>query len=61
MQGLMMNRPLLTTELLRHAVRNFRTTEIVTRTVEGPIHRYTVTDADRRIAQLAHALQRMGV
>ncbi|MEO1427154.1 MAG: AMP-binding protein, partial [Pseudomonadota bacterium] len=61
MLGLMMNRPLLTTELLRHAVRNFRTTEIVTRMVEGPIHRYTVADADRRIAQLAHALVRLGV
>ena len=61
MQGLMMDRPLLTTELLRHAVRNFRTTEIVTRTVEGPIHRYTVADSAKRVARLAHALRRMGV
>ena len=34
MQGLMMDRPLLTTEILKHAVRNHRKTEIVTRTVE---------------------------
>ena len=61
MQGLMMDRPLLTTEILRHAMRNYRKTEIVTRTVEGPIHRYTVADAGNRIAQLAHALQRLGV
>jgi len=61
MQGLMMDRPLLTTEILKHAVRNFRKTEIVTRTVEGPIHRYTVADAYARIARLANALKSAGV
>ncbi len=61
MMGLMMDRPLLTTEILKHAVRNFRNTEIVTRTVEGPIHRYTIADSARRIAKLANALTRMGV
>ncbi|MHA7873358.1 MAG: AMP-binding protein, partial [Hyphococcus sp.] len=61
MMGLMMDRPLLTTEILRHAVRNFRNTEIVTRTVEGPVHRYTIADADMRIRKLANALKAMGV
>lgn len=61
MRGLMMDRPLLTTEILKHAVRNFRHTEIVTRTVEGPIHRYTVADSYKRICQLANALTAMGV
>lgn len=61
MQGLMMDRPLLTTEILRHAIRNYHSTEIVTRTVEGPIHRYRIGDAGKRIAQLAHALQALGV
>jgi len=61
MQGLMMDRPLLTTEILKHAVRNYRNTEIVTRTVEGPIHRYTLGDSAKRIAQLANALTRLGV
>ncbi len=61
MQGLMMDRPLLTTEILKHAVRNFRKTEIVTRTVEGPIHRYTIADSYARIAQLANALKAAGV
>jgi fatty-acyl-CoA synthase len=61
MRGLMMDRPLLTTEILKHAARNFRKTEIVTRTVEGPIHRYTVADAYKRIAMLANALRRSGV
>lgn len=61
MQGLMMDRPLLTTEILRHASRNFAATEIVTRTVEGPIHRYTIADAEARIKKLANALTALGV
>ena len=61
MMGLMMDRPLLTTEILNHAVRNYRKTEIVTRTVEGPIHHYTIGDAEKRIRQLANALRSMGV
>ncbi|NWG72147.1 MAG: long-chain fatty acid--CoA ligase [Parvularculaceae bacterium] len=61
MLGLMMDRPLLTTEILKHALRTYHATEIVTRTVEGPIHRYTIGEAGRRIAQLAHALREMGV
>ena len=61
MQGLMMDRPLLTTEILNHAVRNFRSTEIVTRTVEGPVHRYTIGDSEKRIKKLANALTNMGV
>ncbi|GJL94627.1 MAG: long-chain-fatty-acid--CoA ligase [Hyphococcus sp.] len=61
MMGLMMDRPLLTTEILKHAVRNYRKTEIVTRTVEGPIHRYTIGDSEKRINKLANALVSMGV
>ena len=61
MQGLMMDRPLLTTEILKHAVRTYHSTEIVTRTVEGPIHRYNIGAAALRIAKLANALIKMGV
>ncbi|MEL6370804.1 MAG: long-chain fatty acid--CoA ligase [Pseudomonadota bacterium] len=61
MKGLMMDRPLLITEILKHALRNYRDIEIVTRTVEGPIHRYTIGDSYKRIAQLAHALKELGV
>ena len=61
MMGLMMDRPLLTTEILKHATRTFANTEIVTRTVEGPIHRYTIKDANVRIGMLANALIKMGV
>ena len=61
MRGLMMDSQLLTTELLKHAARNYRHIEIVTRTVEGPIHRYTIGEAKRRIEKLADALVNMGV
>ena len=61
MQGQMMDRPLLTTEILKHATRTYRDTEVVTRTVEGPIHRYTVGDCAKRVAQFANALIAMGV
>ncbi len=61
MKGLMQNQPLLLSSLLRHADRFHADTEIVSRTVEGPIHRYTYRDAARRTRQLASALQRWGV
>jgi len=57
----MQNQPLLLSSLLRHADRFHANTEIVSRTVEGPIHRYTYRDAARRARQLASALQRHGI
>ena len=61
MLGLMMDRPLLISSLIRHADRCHGDTEIVSRTVEGPIHRYTYRDAHRRSRQLARALTPLGV
>ena len=61
MLGLMMNRPLLISSLIRHADRCHGDTEIVSRTVEGPIHRYTYRDAHGRSRRLARALTRLGV
>ncbi len=60
MRGLMMDVPLMISSLIRHADRYHGDTEIVSRTVEGPIHRYTYHDAHRRARQLANALQRLG-
>ena len=59
MRGLMMDRPLLISSLLEHAAFVFGSVEIVTRTVEGPIHRYTWTAARQRSKQLAQALQHL--
>src|SRR6476659_2614895 len=61
MQGLMMDAPLLVSSLLEHADRNHGDTEIVSRTVEGPIHRYSWRDAHARARRLAAALTRLGV
>jgi 3-(methylthio)propionyl---CoA ligase len=61
MHGLMMDTPLLISSLIRHADRFHGDTEIVSRTVEGPIHRYTYHDAHKRARQLAQALSRLGV
>lgn len=57
----MQNQPLLLSSLLRHADRFHANTEIVSRTTEGPIHRYSYRDAARRARQLASALQRYGI
>jgi 3-(methylthio)propionyl---CoA ligase len=61
MRGLMMDRPLLISSLLEHAAEVFSSVEIVTRTVEGPIDRYTWRDARKRSAQLAQALRGMAL
>ena len=61
MRGLMMETPLLISSILTHAARWNSRIEVVTRTVEGPMHRYTYGDAARRSAQLAHALRALGV
>jgi acyl-CoA synthetase (AMP-forming)/AMP-acid ligase II len=60
-KGLMQNQPLLLSSLLQYADRFHGSTEIVSRTVEGPIHRYAYKDAARRARQLADALQRRGI
>ena len=61
MHGLMMNMPLQISSLIRHAERYHGDTEIVSRMVEGGIHRYTYRDAHRRARQLANALGALGV
>jgi fatty-acyl-CoA synthase len=61
MKGLMQNQPLLLSSLLKHADRFHPRTEIVSRTVEGPIHRYGYGDAAQRTRKLADALRRQGI
>src|SRR5438094_1873930 len=61
MHGLMSDRPLLVSSIITHAAIYHRDTEIVSRTVEGPIHRYTYAEAERRSKRLARALLRLGI
>jgi 3-(methylthio)propionyl---CoA ligase len=61
MLGLMQDQPLLISSLITHADRHHGATEIVSRTIEGPIHRYSYRDAHARARRLANALRRLGV
>ena len=61
MHGLMMEMPLLISDLIKHADRNHGETEIVSKTVEGNVHRYTYRDAHARARRLAKVLQGLGV
>ncbi len=61
MLGNMMPRPLLISDLLKHAETYHRTSEIVSRRVEGDIHRYTYYDAAQRTKKLANALTNLGI
>ena len=61
MRGLMMDRPLLIQSLIQYAARYYAESEIVSRTTEGPLHRCTYADAERRAKQLAKALMHLGV
>jgi fatty-acyl-CoA synthase len=61
MLGLVQDRPLLISQLIEYAALYHGNTEIVTRSVEGPIHRYTYRDLRSRSKKLANALTRLGV
>ena len=66
MNGLMMDMPLLISDLITHADRHHGDTEIVSKRVEGKtdagdFHRYTYSDAHTRARRLAKALAGLGV
>ncbi|MGH7038450.1 MAG: long-chain-fatty-acid--CoA ligase [Stellaceae bacterium] len=61
MLGLMSERPLLISSILSHAATWHGDTEIVARLPEGPTHRYTYAEAERRAKKLARALLRLGI
>src|SRR3990172_2307987 len=60
MHGLMMDMPLLVSSLIRHADRWHGDTEIVSKTVEGGMHRYAYSEAHKRARRLAKALGALG-
>ena len=56
MLGLMQSQPLLISGLIEFAERHHGDAEIVSRRVEGDLHRYTYKDSARRARQVAGAL-----
>lgn len=61
MFGAMMDRPLLISSLLEFAVGNHPEAEIVSRRVEGDIHRSNWRQIAERSAKVANALERLGI
>ena len=61
LMGQMMDQPLLISSIIEHADRYFGSNEIVSRRVEGDLHRYTYRDCHKRAKQLANALAGLGV
>ncbi|MEY2730361.1 MAG: hypothetical protein RL584_1487 [Pseudomonadota bacterium] len=61
MFGLMQHQPLLISSLLVHAERHHPEQEIVSRRVEGDIHRYTYRELAARSRRMARALQALGI
>ena len=59
MLGNMQEGQLLISGLIEHAETYHKDTEIVSRSVEGPIHRYTLKDAADRSRKLANALGKL--
>ncbi len=61
MLGLMQDWPLLVSKMLDHGAMNHGEREMVTRSVEGPIRRCTLTELRLRSLRVAQALERDGV
>ena len=61
MFGLMQDRPLMISAILKHAARNHATQEVVSKSVAGKLHRYGYAELERRSRRLARVLQRLGI
>ncbi len=61
MLGLMQDQPLAISSLIEFAARHHHDGQIVSRRVEGDIHRYTYREAAARSRQVAAALDRLGL
>lgn len=61
MNGLMQQHALLISTLLTHAERHHGDQEIVSRRVEGDVHRYTYRDLGERARRMANALAAGGI
>ena len=61
MQGLMQRQPLLVSDTIRHAARHHGGQEIVSKLIDGTIHRTPWRQVERRSRQLARVLQQLGI
>ncbi|MBP6779795.1 MAG: fatty-acid--CoA ligase [Ottowia sp.] len=61
MLGLMQNHPLLISSLIDFAARHHQDGQVVSRRVEGDIHRYTWADVQKRAKQVANGLDALGL
>jgi fatty-acyl-CoA synthase len=61
MRGLMQDWPLLCHRIIDHAARNHGARQVITRSVEGPIHAITYTDLRKRALKVAKRLDRDGI
>jgi acyl-CoA synthetase (AMP-forming)/AMP-acid ligase II len=61
LRGLMMDEPLMISSIIANAARSHGDTEVVSRNIDGSIHRYNYAQVERRSRQLAQALARLGV
>jgi fatty-acyl-CoA synthase len=61
LMGQMMDQPLLISSIIEFAARHYGASEIVSRRVEGDMHRYTYRDCARRARRMAGVLGRLGV
>jgi fatty-acyl-CoA synthase len=59
--GQMMSQPLLISGILDYAAKHYPHSEIVSRRVEGDLHRYTYRDCHARARKMANALGSLGV
>ena len=61
MNGLMMRQSLLISTLLTHAERHHGSQQIVSRRVEGDVHRYSYLELGARARRMANALKALGI
>ena len=61
MRGLMQDWPLLCHRIIEHAATFHGTQEVVTRSVEGPIHRTNYAEIHERALKVSQRLERDGI